>query len=71
MKKVAISTEYLTLGQFLKVSGIVQTGGEAKPFLRETEVLVNGEKDSRRGRKLYGDDIVEIRGERYLIVYED
>ncbi len=71
MKKVAINTEYLTLGQFLKVGGIIQTGGEAKSFLRETEVIVNSERDSRRGRKLYDGDIVEIRGEQYRIVHED
>lgn len=52
--------EFITLGQFLKLAGIIQTGGQAKWYLSEHTVLVNGEEENRRGRKLYEGDEVEI-----------
>ena len=58
--KITISTEYITLGQFLKVADIIQSGGMAKWFLSEHEIFVNGELDNRRGRKLRNGDIIEI-----------
>lgn len=62
MKTVGISTEYITLGQLLKLADCIATGGEAKAFLQETTVLVNGQPDNRRGRKLVPGDIVEVEG---------
>lgn len=62
MKKIGISTEYITLGQFLKLAECISTGGEAKFFLQEKRVLVNGEPDNRRGRKLVVGDRVEVEG---------
>ncbi|MDG4657547.1 S4 domain-containing protein YaaA [Ectobacillus antri] len=62
MKIIQISTEYITLGQFLKVADVIQTGGEAKWFLQENEIYVNGESENRRGRKLYNQDKIEITG---------
>lgn len=61
-KQVPIFSEYITLGQLLKQTGIIQTGGMAKHFLIENEVSVNGESESRRGRKLYVGDRVLIDG---------
>ncbi|AJH80133.1 S4 domain-containing protein YaaA [Heyndrickxia coagulans] len=61
-KNVKISTETITLGQFLKLADIIQSGGMAKWFLTEHEVLVNGEPEQRRGRKLKEADRVEIGG---------
>ena len=55
-----ISEEYITLGQALKEVGVVQTGGAAKWFLQETQVLLNGEEENRRGKKLYPGDQLEI-----------
>lgn len=52
----------ITLGQFLKLADVIQSGGMAKWFLSEHEVLVNDEPDNRRGRKLYVGDVVEIEG---------
>lgn len=49
-----------TLGQALKVSGIAGTGGEAKVLVQTGEVLVNGEVETRRGRKLAPGDVVEV-----------
>lgn len=60
MATVAISTEYITLGQLLKEAGVIDSGGQAKWFLQENSVLVNGELDTRRGRKLRADDTVTL-----------
>ncbi|MED4015719.1 S4 domain-containing protein YaaA [Sutcliffiella cohnii] len=62
MEDVKIETEMITLGQFLKLADVIQSGGMAKWFLHEYEVFVNGEHDSRRGRKLYSGDVVSIDG---------
>ncbi|MED3386215.1 ribosome maturation protein RlbA [Bacillus subtilis] len=59
---ISIDTELITLGQFLKLADVIQSGGMAKWFLSEHEVLVNDEPDNRRGRKLYVGDVVEIEG---------
>jgi ribosome-associated protein len=59
-KEVTISTEIITLGQFLKLADVIQSGGMAKWFLSEYEVYINGEQDQRRGRKLAVGDKVEI-----------
>jgi ribosome-associated protein len=60
MKNIGISTEYITLGQFLKLAECIGTGGEVKHFLQEKKVLVNGEPDNRRGRKLRVEDVIEV-----------
>lgn len=52
--------EIITLGQFLKHEGIIGSGGEAKWFLSENEVYLNGELEARRGKKLHHGDIVNI-----------
>lgn len=50
----------ITLGQFLKNEGVIGTGGQAKWFLQDEEVLINGERETRRGKKLLDGDLVEI-----------
>lgn len=62
-----ITTEYITLQQFMKLSGIVSTGGEAKLRIKEMDIVVNGEKENRRGRKLYPGDNVKIEGKTYVV----
>jgi ribosome-associated protein len=62
MKPVKIVTEYITLGQMLKISDCIDSGGQAKAFLAEAEILVNGEAENRRGRKLYRGDRVNVNG---------
>jgi len=67
-QEIHIQTPYITLGQLLKQSSVIQTGGQAKWYLQENTVLVNQEPDARRGRKLYPGDIVAIPdGERFVI----
>ena len=58
---------FITLGILLKITGIIDTGGQAKYFLAENKVLVNGEEDNRRGRKLYHGDIIEVSNHRFTI----
>jgi len=49
-----------TLGQALKVASLVGSGGEAKVLIQAGEVLVNGEVETRRGRRLEAGDVVEL-----------
>jgi ribosome-associated protein len=60
--KIKVNTEFITLGQFLKLAEVIQSGGMAKWFLSENEIFINGEKDQRRGRKLRAGDKVQIPG---------
>jgi S4 domain protein YaaA len=66
-EKVFISTEFITLAQFLKFAGIISNGGEAKFFLMDNEVVVNHEVENRRGRKLYPGYFVEVLGRIFVI----
>ncbi len=56
-----------TLGQALKASNLVQSGGEAKVLVQGGEVRVNGEVETRRGRRLRAGDVVEVGDERLEI----
>ncbi|WP_209125226.1 S4 domain-containing protein YaaA [Alkalihalobacillus sp. BA299] len=59
-KEIVIDSEYITLGQLLKEIGVIDTGGMAKWFLSEHEVVVNDELEGRRGKKLYNNDQITI-----------
>jgi ribosome-associated protein len=56
----AITTDYIKLDSFLKGVNVVGSGGEAKIIIAEGQVRVNGETETRRGRKLYPGDRVEL-----------
>ena len=58
---------YITLSQFLKKTGIATTGGQAKYLVKELDITVNGEKEDRRGKKLYSGDEVIIDGRKYIV----
>ncbi len=60
MREIGIETEYITLGQLLKMTDTINSGGMAKWFLSEHDVFVNGEAENRRGRKLRPTDLVNI-----------
>lgn len=70
-EKVKINTEYITLGQFIKLLNILDSGGMVKAYLQDKGVLVNGELEHRRGRKLYPNDAVEIEGNKFTVSSED
>lgn len=59
--------EYIKLDSFLKLKNLVSTGGEAKILIQNGEVSVNGELETRRGRKLINSDIVEIFEKSYEV----
>lgn len=67
---VFITSDYITLGQLLKNEAIIGSGGMAKWYLMETEVLVNNEIEQRRGRKLYSGDQIVIPNENYRAIIQ-
>lgn len=67
MKEFEITTEFIKLDQFLKFAEVVSSGGEAKELISQGEVKVNGEVDTRRGKKLRSGDEIEVSGEFYRI----
>lgn len=62
MKEVTLHSDEITLGQLIKYMDLVGSGGEVRYFLAEHKVIVNGEKETRRGRKLHPGDQLEIEG---------
>lgn len=61
MNSVKINTEYITLGQFLKLTSIAPSGGLVKAILQEYKISVNDVPDNRRGKKLYPGDKISIK----------
>ena len=62
MRDVAIDSDMIRLGQFLKLADLIDTGGEAKILIASGDVTVNGEVDTRRGRQLQVGDVVVVQG---------
>ena len=68
MKEIKIDTEFIKLDSFLKWCGEFSQGSDAKMFIQDGNVKVNGEVESRRGKKLRPGDIIEIDNEEYKII---
>lgn len=68
MQTITLREEFIKLGQALKAAGLVSNGVEAKEVIQNGLVTVNGEIDTRRGKKLYDGDIVSFDGEEIKIV---
>ncbi|MGL4252552.1 MAG: S4 domain-containing protein YaaA [Fusobacteriaceae bacterium] len=68
MQEIKISSEFIKLDQFLKWAGVVDSGVDAKYFITEGMVEVNGEIELRRGKKLYPGDKVKFQGEEFLVL---
>ena len=60
MEVIRLRDEYIKLGQALKAAGLVESGVEAKEVITEGLVTVNGETDTRRGRKLFDGEEIRI-----------
>lgn len=60
--------EFIKLGQALKKAGLVETGLDAKFFIQDGQVTLNGQTELRRGKKLYNGDVVCFNGETIQIV---
>lgn len=71
MVEIFIKEKYILLGQFLKFSGVISNGGEAKFFLVENSVLVNDIPENRRGKKLYNNDVIEVLGQKFIVKEKD
>lgn len=67
MDQIEIKDEFIKLGQTLKLAGIAESGVDAKIMIEEETVKVNGETETRRGRKLYDGDTVEARGMSFTV----
>ena len=67
MEKIYLREDYIKLGQALKAAGLVGSGIDAKMVITEGQVLVNGNVEVQRGKKLYDGDVVEYNGESILI----
>lgn len=57
----------IRLGQLLKLSGVAADGAEAKALLAECAVVVNGEREQRRGRQLHHGDVVGVGDEELMV----
>lgn len=68
METIVLRSEYITLGQALKAVGFVESGAEAKEVILDGLAKVNGEVETRRGKKLYDGDMVEFDGNEIKIV---
>jgi ribosome-associated protein len=67
VRDVAIRDDVIRLGQFLKLAGVLDSGGEIKSLIADGEVEVNGEVDFRRGRQLRRGDVVAVGDERLRV----
>ena len=64
---ITIDGDMIRLGQFLKLAGVIESGGETKFLLANGEVRVNGEVDTRRGRQLHRGDVVTVGREELRV----
>jgi len=67
MHTIRLKDDYIKLGQALKAAGFVESGVEAKEVISQGLVIVNGEIETRRGKKLYDGDEVEFDGDKISI----
>ena len=67
-QELALRGEYITLDALLKATGLAGSGGEAKVLIADGAVRVNGEVDTRRGRKLRAGDVVLLAGVQVRVV---
>ena len=68
MEIIKLKDEFIKLGQALKAANLVEDGVESKYVIQDGLVKVNGETDTRRGRKLYDGDLVTYDGQEIKIV---
>lgn len=65
--KIRITSEYIKLDQLLKYAEVTSSGGESKLMIQNGEIKVNGEVETRRGKKIFPGDTVEVSGEKIEI----
>lgn len=67
MDAIVIETDFIKIGQFLKLINKILSGGEAKYFLIQNDVYINEKRCFERNKKLFKGDIVQIFNEKYII----
>lgn len=70
IKEFIIKGEFITMAQFLKEEAIISSGGQAKWYLQDNPVKLNGELENRRGKKIYPGDTLKIEGEEFKFIAE-
>lgn len=65
-----IHTEFIKLAQLLKWENLVESGAMAKMVILNGDVKVNGEIETRRGKKIYPGDVIEFNGEKIIVEKE-
>ena len=70
MNKVLINREPIELFKILKFEGLASTGGEAKMFIAEGLVSVNGGVEKRKSKKMTSGDIIEFAEQKYVLELE-
>lgn len=68
MEELKLRDEFIKLGQAMKAACIVSSGIDAKMLIQDGQVTVNGEVETRRGKKLYDGDVFEFEGEEFKVV---
>ncbi len=68
MEEIKLRDDYIKLGQALKAANVVESGVMAKLVIQDGLVEVNGEVETRRGKKLVDGDVVSFEGETIRIV---
>ena len=66
MRKVALNKEPVELFKLIKFEGLAQSGGEAKKMIEEEMVLVNGEVETRKRRKIVTGDTITVGDEQFI-----
>lgn len=67
-EQIVLDSEYIKLDSLLKLANLVMSGGEAKLVIQDGLVLVNGQVETRRGRKLYPGDTVQLEGGASVVI---
>lgn len=67
METIHLKDEFIKLGQALKLSGLAESGVDAKILIQDGRVLVNGTVEYQRGKKLYPGDVVSCSGEEFQV----
>ena len=71
MITITIKDEFIKMGQLLKLAGLVDSGVDAKFVIEDGLVKLNGEKELRRGKKIYKGDIVEFDGKEVTVTNDN
>lgn len=67
METIHLKDEFIKLGQALKHAGLVESGVDAKFVIQDGKVLVNGNVEYQRGKKIYPGDVVSYNGKEFKV----